>query len=222
MRKVSTQGLRHDGIHPFEIEAADYTRTLLGYQNWPFERMTISLSFMMRARSPSSSNTRKLKLSNGSPNGEVQLWFNHLFLMQRPGVFLKEVVPHELAHVMTEASAMKQGRKPDALHGQDYNHMHRALVSHEPKSHGALLDLFDNRAIMLADKHKPGRCDCKGYKGFHVLSPSQQNRVEHEKEICSECESPVRFATDKALPPDVSRDLDYINWFKDEERKASK
>jgi predicted SprT family Zn-dependent metalloprotease len=196
--------------HPYEDRVVDLVTGYLVRAKWPFKRIPVKISFEIRAGTPSD-NEVKLKFEEaGEVTGMVKLSYNSLYLIQFPSEFLNDVVPHEVAHILDQANAFKQGREIQSPHGDSWKTW-LATIDHRatPKASGPG-DIFDDRAIRLQNGGIPARCACAGSAGFHVISSRSVHKLRSGRDFCSICARVKEAVPHSETPADVQFTLDYL------------
>ncbi|WP_434358533.1 SprT family zinc-dependent metalloprotease [Parasalinivibrio latis] len=111
-----------------------------------------------------------------------QLRFNPVLLRENTQAFLDEVVPHEVAHLITYAC---YGRvKP---HGREWQGIMYSVFGLEPKTTHS----FDVASVK--GKTFLYRCQCSE----HELTVRRHNRIQRDQAtyLCRKCHSPLRRET---------------------------
>ena len=196
--------------HPLEAEAADTTRRLLEREKFPFDRLRVEVHFGLRVKMFSDHELKRVKVVERHAQGTAVLWFNSLFLLQRPESFIPMVVPHENAHLLTELRALAKGVKVEK-HGKEWRETFARLSTEAPQEHGSLLALFDDRAISLLKGYLHARCNCSGASGFHCVAPSFRTKVERGEKVCGRCKGKFRLVAPSETPNEVKVALEYLH-----------
>ncbi|MBY5993612.1 SprT family zinc-dependent metalloprotease [Ferrimonas balearica] len=133
-----------------------------------FERPEISLA--MRGQSAGAAHPTQNRLR-----------FNPVLLAENPEAFLKEVVPHEVAHLLVWHCHGKV-----APHGRQWQGMMRDLFGLEPRTRHS----FDLASV--APRTWPYRCDCQS----HQLTVRRHNKVQRgqARYLCKACGSALKPA----------------------------
>lgn len=201
--------------HPFEEEVERELRRLVERHQWPIERAGLSVSFVLRQSEASSSDVSQFKaIEQGQATGWVKLYFNHLFLVQNPGVFIRQIVPHEMAHAWTKARCVANKEKPHNRHDNVYIARHQSLTQQPIKEHGELMSMFDSRPLRLVSNGQPARCSCRGDTGFWVLKSTEAKNLAREPIKCPRCLRPVSIVDDTKVPEGIREQCAYIHWWK--------
>lgn len=193
-------------LYPLEHELISLVASYLNSQRWPFARIPCRVVFGLKAGMASQ---HKLVLQGRNGRGEqvgrVELWYNLSYLHQDPTVFLSDVVPHEVAHVLTETQAAKAapGRKA-AEHGDAWKEwLSRLSAQATPKACG-WRDVFDDRVSHFACGAVPYRCACAGEAGVHAVSL----RRGAPAEACESCGQELKPLSREELNEPLLREAD--------------
>lgn len=204
--------INSDAIHPREHEVVRLVGEYLHRANFPLYRIAVTVGFTVGVTA-FSNHKLHLELEKGAPTGKVELIYNTLFLMQRPAEFFKDVVPHEVAHVLANVSAFKQGKEIKE-HGLEWvEWVTRLAPESVPSKHGPG-EVFDARAVLLDQGGIPVIvADCKESCRFNVIP--QRKGVElalrnGELTCSSECKKSYRVGNYQDAPAEVLRDLEFI------------
>jgi predicted SprT family Zn-dependent metalloprotease len=191
--------------HPLEHEVVRVTKGYLDKMQWPFERLPVRIQFGIRTVPSQSLVTAEL--SNGRLRGKVSIFYNYLYLLQRESLFITEIVPHEVAHVLATAESLRNGTKIKE-HGPEWQRWLMSLsINATPRASGPG-DIFDDRAIRLFRGGIPVKCQCVGEDGFNVLPPSSEQKV-HET-TCGRCDTAYSRTGRDSMTPEVAAAYEYI------------
>lgn len=208
--------------HPFEEEVATEIHRMVKRHNWPIDRAGLSVYFVMRQSEHSSSDVKECRrVAPNQVTGWVRLWFNHLFLIQNPGLFLRQIVPHEMAHAWCKAQSVAKGEKPHNRHDNIYIARHQSLTQQPVKDHSELMSAFDTRALRLSQSGWPARCSCEGDAGFWVLKSTTAKHLSNEPIKCRRCGGEVAMVDDEQVPEAITTECQYIHWWKSNGRISS-
>lgn len=196
--------------HPLEEEVADTTRLILEREKFPFDRLRVEVKYDLRMKCFSDHDLKEVRVENRQSQGTVGLFFNRLFIVQRPDSFLRLVVPHEIAHVITQLKATVQGVKIEK-HGVEWRSTYARFATNSPQEHASINALFDDRAIALYKGYVSARCECSDASGFHCIAPSQQSKVQGGHKHCSRCNTKLRIVPPSEIPTSVKEALDYLH-----------
>jgi predicted SprT family Zn-dependent metalloprotease len=196
--------------HPLEGEVADTTRRLLEREKFPFDRLRVEVKFGVRVKMFSDHDLKRVKVVERLAQGTVDLWFNSLFILQRPDAFLPMVVPHENAHLFTELVAKVKGVEVEK-HGKEWRESFGKLSTDSPQEHASLNALFDDRPIKLLNGYLSARCNCQGTPGFHCVAPTHRGKVEAGARVCPRCKASLKLAPSTEIPIEIKAALDYLH-----------
>lgn len=197
--------LTDNADHPLEHEVVRVARSYLEKMQWPFARLPIRITFGVRTL-PSQSAVNA-EVIDGRLQGKATIFFNYVYLLQQEGLFIKDVVPHEIAHLLANAGAIRDGKRIKD-HGNEWQRWLVSLtVEAIPKASGPG-NIFDDRAIRLFSGGIPVKCACPSGTGFNVLPVTAENKL-HEM-ICDKCETAYVKTGRDDMPSDVAMTYEYI------------
>lgn len=205
--------------HPRFLNNADHPREhhimvlldeMLSNARFPLTRIRLSVEFSP-ILSDFAAHKLNIELVNGKPHGGVRLAYNSLFLMQDPLTFYRDIVPHQVAHVLTDIVAIKQGVKV-LEHGPEWQDW-LALLSVSATPASSFPDAgFDDRAIKL---HRGGvlcRCACQGVEAYKVVSNTgpQIAKLKQGDTRCKVCKEAYMIRDVSETPPKIKQEIEFI------------
>lgn len=205
-----TKDITENAAHPFEDEAVELLRLYLNREGWPFHRLHVDVKFVARSRMASESRTSQISRNGGEQRGTVEVLFNYLFIVQRPGPFLSHVVAHEAAHVMDKVASMRAGRKVSSGHSDQWRAFFARACSEPPREHSEILAWFDDRAIRLLNGWHGGLCSCEESRRFRMLNKEHTEKARIGKLDCEGCHKPIKLVDEDQWPGRVKRDAIYL------------
>lgn len=197
--------------YPIENELVRLVDRYLARAAWPLRGYPCRIEFEARPNVPSRHELTSAGVNGrGEHVGHARLIFNFVHLYQLPGPFLTDIVPHEVAHLISQLQGIKSGI-PIEMHGKEWREW-LAKLSHraEPKA-SAGTGLFDDRSIRLYKGGLLGRCQCEGPAGFMVVSKRQQ-----KEQGCGACKSSVRLVPLESAPAALRDEVDFIRNYLEE------
>lgn len=123
-----------------------------------------------------------------------QLWksqwclrFNPKLLLENPTPFVREVVPHEVCHLLAYVNFGYKIRP----HGAEWQSLMRDLFNLEPKT------THDFEVERSARQRFPYLCDCEGR--VHQIGSIRHQRVKRNEAqyICRTCKAPLTSASER-------------------------
>lgn len=208
--------IKTDAVHPREQEVVRLVEDYLKRANFPLYRIAVSVLFS--AGMVQFANHRlSLELEKGVPTGKVDLIYNALYLVQKPMDFYAHVVPHQVAHVLAEVAAFKQGKEIKE-HGLEWVEWVTRLAPNAiPAKHGPG-DVFDPRPILLDQGGIPVIVTgCESPCHFDVVPQRKGIEValRNGELTCSgECKKPYRVGSFNDVPPSVLQEAEYVRELK--------
>lgn len=203
---MSTENLKfphitqHNAQFPREVYAAREVSRLLQLVNFPGKDVWVDLRFDY-ALSDHSASSLEVILVRGEPHGIVKLSLHGLFLVQDFEAMIREVIPHEVAHVLDGVQARREDREVQKPHGEPWIEIFERLTRGDidveplPKVKGN----FDDRAVRLAKNGILVQCECGDDDSFQVVPGTNSNiaKLQSEELKCTDCKFPyVRFVGD--------------------------
>lgn len=196
--------------HPFEVEAVRLTKQYIEKVKFPLSRINLEVIFDCKYAHPSWHQMKINLNENGLPEGEITVFYDLLNITQDPALFLNDIVPHELAHVLAYVEAFKNDIKIKD-HGSEWQSWLLRLNSSAATSAKPGANIWDDRAIMLNKGGLCVKCKCDG-DGFSVLPSTRatENKLRNKDIVCSICNAPYVASNMDEMPEKVSQALDYI------------
>lgn len=200
---MSTENLKfphitqHNAQFPREVYAAREVSRLFELVNFPSKDVWVDLRFDYTLADHSSSSLDVI-LVCGEPHGIVKLCLHGLFLVQDFEAMIREVIPHEIAHVLDGVQARREGREVQKPHGEPWIAIFERLTRGDidveplPKVKGN----FDDRAVRLAKNGILVQCECGDEESYQVFPGTTTNvaKLQAEELKCTACKFPyVRF-----------------------------
>lgn len=209
---------QHNAEYAREIHAAKEVSRLLQKVGFPGENVWIDLRFDYSLSDHSSSNLDVMVI-RGEPHGIVKLNLQALFLMQDFEVMIKEVIPHELAHVLHGVKAKVDGVEILKPHDDTWSEIFIDLVGGFDQDVEPLAKVrgeFDDRAVRLSKSGILVECECGDDESIDVIAdtPGNSAKLRNEELKCTTCKFPyVRFQGD-SIPQRIAADLKFLEKIK--------
>lgn len=209
---------QHNAEYAREIHAAKEVSRLLQKVGFPGEDVWIDLRFDYSLSDHSSSNL-DVMLIRGQPHGIVKLNLQALYLMQDFEVMIKEVIPHELAHVLHGVKAKVDGVEIQKPHDETWSDIFIDLVGgfdHDIEPLAKVRGEFDDRAVRLSKSGILVECECGDDESIDVIAdtPGNSAKLRNEELKCTTCKFPyVRFQGD-SIPQRIAADLKFLEKIK--------
>lgn len=204
------QRIPNNADHPRERHVMLLVEEMISIARFPLTRIRLSVEFSA-ILSDFASHKLNVELRNGRPHGNVSVTYNTLFLMQDPVTFFREVVPHQIAHVLNDVSALRTDQKV-LEHGLEWQEW-LAVIAETATPSTTYPDAgFDDRAIKL---HKGGvlcRCACQGDIAFNVVPNTgpQLSRLKQGSRKCKRCDDVFLICDLSETPPAIKQSLEFI------------
>ena len=102
-----------------EAEIVREVDRLLLLKLFPSQRIWVDVRFDYGMADHSASKVTLLEI-NGDQHGIAEIRFQGLFIWQDFATFFKEVIPHEIAHVLLEVRCAERGMSVEQAHGDEW------------------------------------------------------------------------------------------------------
>lgn len=202
---------QHNADHPFEYHVLTLVEGYLSEFKFPADRISVVIEFTPVLTTWSKSKL-ELQMLGATPSGSVTVYYNSLFLMQDPLTFFEQVVAHEVAHVLNETAAFKQGVEISE-HGVEWvDWLERISETAHPNA--SIVDCgFDARAVILKKGGVLAICQCESDSSYqaHRNSGAKIAQLRQGEVACDQCGEPFRIAGVDELPPSIQADLKFIS-----------
>lgn len=199
---------QHNAEYPREHYAARVVDRMLSQLKFPSQRVWVDLRFDYTLSEHSVSKVDVILIS-GEAHGTVELRLHGLYLLQDFEAMVREVIPHEIAHVFHELDARINDFKVSKPHDDQWqNIFFRLAPDYEPLA--KVKGEFDDRAIRLSKGGLLVRCECGGEEEFNVIASTTANaaKLRNEELKCSDCRfAYVRAEQGYEIPAKVQEDL---------------
>ncbi len=215
---MSTENLKfplihqHNAQYPREIYAAREVSRLLQKVGFPGGDVWLDLRFDY-ALSEHSSSKLDVMLVRGEPHGTVDLCLHGLFLAQDFPAMVREVIPHELAHILDGLSARSNETEVQKPHGESWERIFERLTDGDPDIEPLpkVRANFDGRAVRLSKNGILAQCECGDDDSFEVFPRTNANtaKLQGEELKCSTCKYPYVLYTG-AVPECISKSLKFL------------
>lgn len=118
-------------------------------------------------------------------NGQLTLRINRQLLEENLEDFLKQTIPHEVAHLVVQWQARKARSRPKP-HGQEWQKVMQACFGLEPKR----CHSYRTTPARVVTRPFLYRCECRK----HQLTSIMHKRVSRSLQaLCKSCRSPLQF-----------------------------
>ncbi len=192
--------------HPYEKEVCALTKQIFKDNQWPFERLSVSVQFGLWV-SLASKHDINFRLNQGTLIGECVIYYNYLYLIQKPKLFFTEVIPHEIAHILSKAEAIKR-EKSIELHGNEWKRwVIKINPNMSPKANWSA-GTFDDRPLRLFKGGVPFRCECDIEHAVDIFI--NNNTEKAAAKVCSRCNHGFVKASYDDIPKIVIEAKEYI------------
>jgi predicted SprT family Zn-dependent metalloprotease len=198
----------HNADHPIEYEAVDLIIKYLSRARWPFERLPVMVTFGVRTEaSQSQIDFDKDAGDSDLLRGKVRIYLNYLFLIKHEGIYLTDTLPHEVAHILTNAASQKMGKEVRD-HGPEWTSWLYRLNSDALATCKGKGGFYDFRPIHLHKGGIPIQCDCNSEETFSVLSMKSESKL-HDM-VCKNCNGKYRKVERDDIPPGIIQDYEFL------------
>ncbi|HDS1721533.1 hypothetical protein NPS53_08490 [Pseudomonas putida] len=186
-----------------EAEIVREVDRLLRLRLFPSQRVWVDVRFDYGMADHSASKVTLLEI-NGEQHGIAEIRFQGLFIFQDFSTFFKEVIPHEIAHVLLELRCAERGESVDKIHGDEWVEL---VLDLNPDAEPAakVKGEFDERPIKLQKGGIACECDCDDLSAFVVQSntPTTLMKLKNEDLSCTGCQSAYRRVSKEQLPAEL-------------------
>lgn len=194
-----------------EAEIVREVDRILRLRLFPWQRVWVDVRFDYGMADHSASKLTLLEI-NGEQHGIAEIRFQGLFIWQDFATFFKEVIPHEIAHVLLELRCAERGVTLEKAHGDEWVDL--VLDLHPDAEPAAKVKgEFDERPIKLHKGGIPCECDCDDLTAFVVMAntPTTVMKLKNEDVCCQGCHSAYRRISKEKLPPELIAALTFYD-----------
>lgn len=193
-----------------ELHAIALTERILRSLKFPEDRITPLVEFDYVLRECSTSSV-KVEMIDRKLYGQAIIRYSGLALWQDPENFYKEVIPHEIAHIMDSLTQFKKGMEPEGGHGLAWAEWVSRIDS-SLLAGPAPTGQYDFRAVALQKGGIATKCECEGLEGIKVVSSNQRSRkkLSEGQDFCKYCDSAWVAISLRDLPDDLLIQVKYI------------
>ena len=186
-----------------EAEIVREVDRLLLLKLFPSQRIWVDVRFDYGMADHSASKVTLLEI-NGDQHGIAEIRFQGLFIWQDFATFFKEVIPHEIAHVLLEVRCAERGMSVEQAHGDEW--VDQVLdLNPDAEPAAKVKGEFDERPIKLQKGGIACECDCDDLSAYVVLAntPTTLMKLKNEDLSCKECHSAYRRISKEQLPAEL-------------------
>lgn len=187
-----------------EAEIVREVDRILRLRLFPCKRVWVDVRFDYGMADHSASKVTLLEI-NGEQHGIAEIRFQGLFIWQDFDTFFKEVIPHEIAHVLLELRCAERGVSVEKGHGDEWVDL---VLDLNPDAEPAakVKGDFDERPIKLQKGGIACECDCDDLSAFVVVAntPTSIMKLKNEELICQGCQSAYRRISKEQLPSEIA------------------
>jgi len=122
-------------------------------------------------------------------NGRTSLRFNQKLLEENREDFIRQTIPHEVAHLVVNWQARKRRQRPRP-HGPEWQAVMRDCFALEPRR----CHSYATTAARVVLRNFVYSCGCREH---HLTGIMHRKISTHTLALCKQCRGPLRFITEQ-------------------------
>ena len=198
------QRIIHNANHPIEKQVVNEMARILENHEWPFDRILVNVVFGLRSGYPSQCKING-GIREGQLHGEARVFFNYLYLMQKPSEFISEIIPHEAAHLFVKAHGISADNQYKE-HGPEWKEKLYTISTEATPAAKGPGDIFDDRPIKLLKGGTPTVCGCED--PYFIVGTMSEGKIGDL--YCKQCDMVYRKISRDELPENTINQYEYI------------
>lgn len=194
---------QHNAQFSREAEIVREIDRILRLHLFPSDRIWIDVRFDYGMADHSSSKAELLSI-NGEIHGTVEIKLQGIYLWQDFQVFISEVIPHELAHVLIEVDCAMRGTKVEKPHDEAWCEK-LSQIDPEVEPASKVKGEFDERPVRAGKGGVVCACECGGVDAVSVFpnTPATAVKLRNQELECTQCNSAYARLKPEEWPDEI-------------------